>query len=389
MLKYGSPLLSQALQLLYNHVLTTEHYPQLWNINKITPIHKKGNALDPSNYRGISTSSNIGKIFAIILNTRLINFLEKQNIIHKNQAGFRKGHRTIDNILTIHTLIKMYQSRNKNLYACFIDLKKCFDTVWQDGLLYKLQKHNISGPMYNIINDMYSSMQFQIKLDGKISPLFQLENGVKQGCPLSPTLFNVLINDLSEDLNLNTDHMPKLNNKAISNLMYADDIALKSKSGLQANINSLQQYTEKWGLTVNTEKTKTMTFTKNGHKSENTFFPYNKTTLQKTNQFTYLGININSNGTLTKTTQILADKAKKAERNLSTIYPKNKKNIRLKTKLFDTIQQPILLYGSEIWGIHINIQQWDHTDTEKCHVRLCRQILSLNNKSSTSDVEWN
>nr|XP_006816725.1 PREDICTED: RNA-directed DNA polymerase from mobile element jockey-like [Saccoglossus kowalevskii] len=247
MLKFSSPHIIAALHKLYNHVMEKGEYPEIWNINAITPVHKKDDSLNPNNYRGISTNSAIGKIFSMILNDRINQYLHDNDIIHKNQAGFRKKHRTTDYILTLHTMVKKYQSMNKPLYCSFIDLKKCFDTVWRSGLLYKLQANCLNGRLYNIIKSMYNNIKFYVKLDDKMTPAFQTDNGVKQGCPLSPTLFSLFINDLVELLDSTAIDQPVLDGLTISSLLFADDIVITStsKEGLQSSINHLHDYTNK------------------------------------------------------------------------------------------------------------------------------------------------
>nr|XP_006824602.1 PREDICTED: RNA-directed DNA polymerase from mobile element jockey-like [Saccoglossus kowalevskii] len=257
----------------------------------------------------------------MILNDRINQYLHDNDIIHKNQAGFRKKHRT-DHILTLHTMVKKYHSMNKPLYCSFIDLKKCFDTVWRSGLLYKLQANCINGRLYNIIKSMYNNIKFYVELDDKMTPAFQTDNGVKQGCPLSPTLFSLFINDLVELLDSTAIDQPVLDGLTISSLLFADDIVITStsKEGLQSSINHLHDYTNKLGLKVNTDKSKVIFFTKYGHRSDNIALKYGDTILEKNNQFTYLGITFNTNGSLHKTMQRLTDKARKTKYSIGNIY---------------------------------------------------------------------
>ena len=126
----------------------------------IVPIYKKGNICDPSNYRGISISICLGKLFTLLLNKRLQIFLEEHKIISKCQSGFRKNKRTSDHIFVLKSINEEQNTKkNKKIFGCFIDFKKEFDTVWIKGLLYKLLcKYSISPKFTRVLNSMYSQL---------------------------------------------------------------------------------------------------------------------------------------------------------------------------------------------------------------------------------------
>ena len=114
----------------FNEILTSGHVPDSWAIGKIVPIFKnKCNNTDPSNYRGITLLSCLGKAFTTIVNNRLTSVVD----IHYNQAGFRKDHSVIDYIFLLKNLADLYINNNKKLHCAFIDYSKAFDTVWSKG----------------------------------------------------------------------------------------------------------------------------------------------------------------------------------------------------------------------------------------------------------------
>ena len=99
---------------------------------------------DPSNYLGICVSSCLGKLFCSILNGRLLENDTSHNILHKSQIGFLPKHRTADHVFTLRTMIDKYvHNHNEKIYACFVDFRKAFDSVWHDGLLNKLLQLNV------------------------------------------------------------------------------------------------------------------------------------------------------------------------------------------------------------------------------------------------------
>ena len=141
MIKSALPFLSKPITKAFNMILNTGKFPKSWKNGIIIPVHKNGSQFDPNNYRGITLSSCLGKLFCHIINNRICSDLENRAFLKQEQAGFRKNHRTSDHIFVLRTIIDKYVLNAKNgskLYACFIDLRKAFDTVWHDGLLLKL-----------------------------------------------------------------------------------------------------------------------------------------------------------------------------------------------------------------------------------------------------------
>jgi hypothetical protein len=102
---------------LFNSILSSGVFPRIWSEGYIVPIYKAGSRLDPGNYRGICISSCLGKLFSLILNSRFNTFLEGNKILNKCQVGFR----TSDHILVLKTLIDLYKSHKRPLFACFIE----------------------------------------------------------------------------------------------------------------------------------------------------------------------------------------------------------------------------------------------------------------------------
>jgi len=145
MLKHSCIILEKPILKLFNLVLKSEQFPSDWCYSTLITLYKSGDKFDPENYGGISLSSCLGKVFTKILNNRLTLFLDKNGIIPEYQIGFRKSYRTADHIFMMRTLIGIAKSKGQKIFACFIDLKKAFDTVWRDGLIYKLINSGINS----------------------------------------------------------------------------------------------------------------------------------------------------------------------------------------------------------------------------------------------------
>ena len=183
---------------LFNKILENSKFPCLWKRGYITPIYKADDSFDPSNYRGITVTSDVGKLFTLVINERLVQFLDENKVIVLNQIGFRRGYRTADHLFILNTIINSYFKKGEMVYVCFVDFSKTYDTVWRVGLFYKLIKYGLSLKFIKLIENMYSNIQYAVKLSDGITPFFISTVGVRQGCNLSPMLFNLIINDINK-----------------------------------------------------------------------------------------------------------------------------------------------------------------------------------------------
>ena len=196
MLQNLTPLCTKAILKTFNHSLTSGLYP--WHTSVITPIFKSGNPFSPDNYRAIAVGSCMGKLFSSILLDRMLHFKNLYCPDPKEQLGFCKGAQTNDHIFTLKTVIDKYTRKHKvRVYACFVDLRKAFDTVCRDLLLHKITCLGISGNFFNCLTDMYLNSVARIKISKLLTPNIEIGRGTEQGHPLSPDLFKIYIQKLS------------------------------------------------------------------------------------------------------------------------------------------------------------------------------------------------
>ena len=116
--------------------------------------------------------------------------------MHEGQAGFRLKRSCVDNIFTLNELVRGRMKEGKRTFAFSLDVQKAYDTVWRNGLWLKLWEHGVQGKMWRVIKGMYESSRSAVLLEGEKSEVFNVEQGVAQGCSLSPILFSVVINGL-------------------------------------------------------------------------------------------------------------------------------------------------------------------------------------------------
>ena len=133
-----------------------------------------------------------------------LKFVESRNILQPSQIGFLKANRTSDQIFTLRTLIEKYCYQNKQkIYACFVDFRKAFDSVWHEGLFHRIFQYGIRGNVYELIKSLYSKSSCSVKIGKCVTSKFSYRRGVRQGCILSPLLFNLFVNELPLSFNCN------------------------------------------------------------------------------------------------------------------------------------------------------------------------------------------
>ncbi len=266
-LVHGSFIQIPVLTRLFNAIIRTGYFPSEWTKGVIVPVHKKGSKSIPDNYRGVTLHSCVSKLFTRVLNSRIASWCDKYSVLIEEQSGFRENYSTVDCIFVLHGLINMAIKNKVKLYCAFVDYRKAFDFINRQALWLKLYKLGVSSQFLKLLRSMYEEVKSCVRLSGNIySSFFVSSIGVRQGENLSPILFSLFINDIVDELASVKDLGILVSNIRLLLLLFADDMVLFSNSvkGLQDGLDMLHEYCAKWGLTINTDKTKVVIFRKGG-----------------------------------------------------------------------------------------------------------------------------
>lgn len=358
LLKEFKHLLISPLSHIFNLCIQLGIFPSILKKSVVSPIYKSGDRDRIQNYRPISILPSISKLLEKALNTRLINFLENQNLLSQNQFGFRKGKSTDDAVLELTNYISSNLDTKKKVITIFLDLAKAFDTVSIPRLLNKLDQIGVRGNEFKIFESYLSNRSQRAKLGPYMSEELPLTYGVPQGSILGPSLFLIYINEL---LQLNS-----FDGKITA---YADDTALTfvgrtwqdAYNKAQMGFNIVKKWLHDNVLTLNIDKSKFIAFSIRNLSSTNTthtitahdcnsphFLTCHCPKLEKVSSIKYLGVIIDKNLNFSEHINIISNRVRK----LIFIF-KNLRHIldpiRLK-QVYLALCQSIITYCIASWG---------------------------------------
>jgi sorting nexin-29 len=205
-------------------IWNNEQLPQQWNEGIICPVCKKGDRLNCNNYRPITILNTAYKIFAILLNKKLIENIE--NKLEDNQMGFHPNGSTIDNIFIVRHIFEKSHEHNVDLCNTFVDYTHAFDSVYRNKPIECLKKFDVPDKLIRLIALTLKHTRARVKINKDCTEEFIVKCGVKQGDPLSATLFSLVIDTILKQMELRgniTTHLKQCT-------AYADDILLTTRT---------------------------------------------------------------------------------------------------------------------------------------------------------------
>ena len=353
-----------------NDIWDKEIIPEEWRIGSIIKLPKKGDLGNCNNWRGITLLSLTSKIFSRVILQRMNIALD--NKIRIEQAGFRKGRSCIDHIFALRQIVEQSNEWNSSIYMVFVDFEKAFDSLHRESLWKILRHYGIPLKMVSVIKALYTDFHCQVVCNNQLTEYFEVSTGVRQGCILSPFLFNLAMDWLMrETIKDNNRGIRWTLTSVLEDLDYADDIGLLASryEDAQRKLDILSRTAQTIGLKINIAKTKVM---RNNHKFENPIVLQNEV-VEEVQDFVYLGSTVSPDGDSEKDITEKIKKARQTFAMLNKIWKAKGLNLRTKLKIYRSNVLGVLLYSSECWKMTQSIIHKLETFQNKC----LRRILQI------------
>ena len=331
----------------FDIILRYRKVPPPWKKSSTLLQFKKGDKDNIENYRPICLMSQMTKLFSRVILNRISSKLNEGS--RSEQAGFKKGFSTIDNIHAVTQLIERANEYQIPLNILFVDFRKAFDSVEITAVLNALRVHAIPEAYVTLIGEMYKNCETDISL-GDISVTVPVERGVKQGDVLSPILFSAALESA-----LRTAEMPhgiQVNGVFLKYLLFADDVVMfaHSSKDLDEMVNSLNESTSKLGLEIHSTKSQWMSNHFN-QPDQHQDIMINGKILKKIEEYTYLGRSVNMTNSMKTELNRRKQAGWHAFSKLRDILTSKKISANTKAHVFNTHVTPAMTYACETWSL--------------------------------------
>ena len=244
-------ILAEPLAIIYNKLMGEGNVPCIWRMANVCPIFKKGSKGDPANYRPVSLTCVVGKVMESLIRDKIVEHLERNNLIRSSQHGFMTGRSTTTNLLVYMEALTKLLDQGHAVDVLYLDFAKAFDKVPHKRLLEKCRGLGLDGQVLEWIRVWLENRQQRVVLNGEASEWAEVLSGVPQGSVLGPTLFLIFINDIDRAVEVTSSVL----------LKFADDTKVgrvveseEQRQELQAIIDRLVKWSVEWQMLFNSEK---------------------------------------------------------------------------------------------------------------------------------------
>ena len=361
--------LSVPLAILFNKSIENNTLPDDWKIANVTAIFKnKGNKSDPGNYRPVSLTSIACKVLESFIRDAVVDHMNVNNLYAHCQHGFRNKRSCTTQLIEVMEELTQMIDEGNPIDIVYLDFRKAFDSVPHKRLLKKLKAYGIQGNIHRWIEDFLSNRLQRVRVGSSYSKQAKVSSGIPQGSILGPVLFTIFINDLPNDI--------------ISPCkIFADDTKIynsaDNKDIIQEDLESLQDWTDRWNLYFNTSKCKVMHLGKNNPKNEyHMQKDGDKYILTDCDEEKDLGVTFDKDLNFNRHIQACTSKANQMIGVIRRTFINIDKDIF--TKLYKAIVRPHLEYGNLAWHPLFKYQSIEIEKVQRRATRLVRSCKNLN-----------
>lgn len=339
----------RKLTRLYNKIYASGTIPEEWLRSKFITIPKKQKTKSCNDFRLISLMSHLLKVLLRIIQRRMAKKCEEK--MSREQFGFRPGMGTREALYCLQVLLQKCREFRKKVFACFIDFEKAFDKVQHGKLAESLKRIGLDDWDIRLIVNLYWKQTAFVEIGNTESQQIPIKRGVRQGCVLSPMLFNIYSEEIFVEALEDQPVGVRIGGEIINNIRYADDTVLlaESMSDLQILLNRVSGTSEKYGLKINIGKTKMMIISKDG--AENAQLELSGEHIERVQHFKYLGAWTNEDMNPDEEIKIRIALAKDAFSSWHKVLTSRDLCVQLRLKILKCYVWSRLLYGCETWTL--------------------------------------
>lgn len=344
----GEDVLNKLFSIV-SRMYETGEVPSDFKKNVIIPIPKKVGADKCEHFRTISLVSHASKVLTRIIYRRIEKQVECE--LGDDQFGFRKDVGTREAILTLKLILEDRMKKNKPTFLAFIDLEKAFDNVEWNKLFEIMKAIGIKYRERRVVHNLYKNQTAVIRIEGEEREAF-VHRGVRQGCNLSPLLFNVYIEKAMQEIKEKCGNGITVQGEEIKTIRFADDIVVLSESGtnLENMLNGMDSILKNnYGMSINKNKTKVMECSRI-KRGDAKCIKLGNEKLKEVDQFCYLGSIIASDCRSNNDIKCRIAQARKAFLKKRDLLRANI-DLKVRKSFLKMFVWSVALYGSETWTI--------------------------------------
>ena len=364
--------------------------PSDWMKAVIVPLYKgKGDKGECKNYRGISLLSIPGKVYGRVVIDRVRSVTEGE--IGEEQCGFRRGRGCVDQVFVIKQLSEKFVSKNREMYAAFMDLEKAYDRIDRDAMWRVLSGYGVNGKLLRAVQCVYDKSEACVRVCREESEWFEVKVGLRQGCVMSPWLFNVYMDGVMREVRENAgDVGVRLVESSgrrewkVEWLMFADDTVLVCDSieKLRSAIEEFERVCCRRKLRINVDKSKVMRIGRSEGRGE-IDARVNGRGMEEVGTYRYLGVDVSKDGKGNEEVNHRIVEARKAWGALKELWKKGSISIGAKVGMYEGVVEPTLLYGSETWVLNVG----ERKRIEAVEMNCLRNVCGVRRIDRVSNVE--
>ena len=333
---------------LFNKIYASGKIIECMSESVFIALPKVEGTLECKKHRTISIMSQVTKVMLRVILKRVRSKIQPE--ISEEQFGFVSGKGTRNAIFCLRTMAERSIEVQKNLYVCFVDYEKAFDRVKHVELLELLRDINIDGKDLRLIQDLYWKQRAAVRVGDELSEWQDIQRGVRQGCVLSPDLFNIYSEMIMREIK-DLEGI-RIGGKNITNVRYADDTALiaDSEVKLQSLVDCLVRESNRKGLNVNISKTQVLVTSKSNEQITANITIDGKR-LEQVRRFSYLGSVLTQDGRCDHDIRTRIVIAKEAFSRVRDLVTNTSISVGLRKRFIKAFVWSTLLYGCEAWNI--------------------------------------